>query len=331
MGGLKVERVGPGATVQDRGRLGFREFGVPVGGAFDLASLDLANALVGNDPGAAGLELTLLGGEFVADGPLGIALAGAPMAARVGDRDLIVPGSASLRAGDRLVIGGTRVGARAYLAVRGGWLTTAILGSRSSEERIEIGASLPALAGSARARRPAGWPWAVGAIDGPIRVVDGPDPGADGRILEDPGEFSVGSRSDRMGIRLEGPEVDFAGPADRVSAPVAAGSVQVAGGRPIVLGVAGGTMGGYPHVAQVISVDLDRLGQLRPGDRVRFRRVEVEEARALDAADRVARRGWLLRVAAACRDEGETSPFDWRPPRGGGLKWGRSAESVIGK
>jgi len=302
MAGLRVIRAGVGATVQDRGRVGFREFGVPVGGAFDRESLDLANALVGNEAGAAGLELTLVGGEFVAEVSLAIALAGAPMGAAVGGRGLAVPGSATLRAGERLVVGGTRVGARAYLAVRGGWRTPLVLGSRSGEARIEVGALLPALAGATRWRRPIGWPWAVVADPGPIRVVDGPDPGADGRLLEGE-EFAVSNRSDRLGLRLEGRAVAFEGPADRLSAPVAAGAVQVAGGRPIVLGVAGGTMGGYPHLAQVISADLDRLGQLRPGDRARFRRVEVAEARAIDAADRAERRRWLARVGAISRDD----------------------------
>ena len=204
MAGLRVERLGGGATVQDRGRVGYREFGVPVGGAFDRGSLDLANALVGNEPGAAGLELTLVGGEFLAEIPLAIALAGAAMTARVGGRDLTVPGSASLRAGDRLVIGGARSGARTYLAVRGGFLTPVVLGSRSSETRAEVGAILPAEAGSCRWRRPAGVPWEVKW--GPIRVVDGPDAGAEGRILE-AGEFAVSNRSDRMGLRLEGSAV----------------------------------------------------------------------------------------------------------------------------
>ncbi len=293
---LLVVRPGVWATIQDRGRVGHRGFGVPVGGASDRASLDLANALLGNDPDAAALELALVGGTYRAEASLAIALAGAPMAATIRsasgpDRPLAIPQSATLRAGDELVLGGSAFGARAYLAVRGGWQTPPVLGSRSDEARVEAGQVLPARTGSKTpARRPVAWPWAVAAPGGPIRVVDGPDAGMSRggcRFLES-GEFRVEGQSDRMGLTLGGPTIDLAGPADRVSAPVAPGAVQVAGGRAIVLGVAGGTMGGYPHVAHVISADLDRLGQLRPGDTLNFLRVEVEVARRLDRARREA-------------------------------------------
>ncbi len=91
-------------------------------------------------------------------------------------------------------------------------------------------------------------------------------------------------------------------PPDRLSAPVAPGAVQVAGGQLIVLGVACGTMGGYPHVAHVISADLDRLGQLRPGDVIRLHRVGLDEARGADRAMRRERRALLNRVATAAQD-----------------------------
>ena len=293
---LIVVRPGVWATIQDRGRVGHRGFGVPVGGASDRASLDLANALLGNDPDAAALELTLVGGTYRAKASLAIALAGAPMAAMIRsasgpDRPLTIPQSTTLRAGDELVLGGSAFGARAYLAVRGGWLTPPILGSRSDEARVEAGRVLPALTGQATpARRPVAWPWAVAAPSGPIRVIDGPDAGMsrEGCRCLEAGEFRVEGQSNRMGLRLAGPTIDLAGPADRVSAPVAPGAIQVAGGRAIALGVAGGTMGGYPHLAHVISADLDRIGQLRPGDALTFLRVEVEEARRLDRSRREA-------------------------------------------
>ena len=92
-----------------------------------------------------------------------------------------------------------------------------------------------------------------------------------------------------MGLRLQGDPVPISSPDERLSTPVAPGAVQVAGGQLIVLGVACGTMGGYPHVAHVISADLDRLGQLRPGDSIAFRLVTLEEARCLDLAARQVR------------------------------------------
>ncbi len=310
MAGLRVIRAGVAATVQDRGRAGYRGFGVPVGGSFDRRSSDLANALVGNEADCAALELTLVGGVFRAEIPLAIALAGAPMAAEIRrgpeaePRPLVVPQSAALEPGDELHLGGTVIGARTYVAVRGGWRTPLVLGSRSDEARLRAGDLLPAAPGSTPARRPAAWPWAVGE-GGPIRVVDGPDAEASlgGASFFESAGFVVSPRSDRMGLRLEGPTITVDAPPDRPSAPVAPGAVQVAGGRAIVLGVAGGTIGGYVHLAHVISPDLDRLAQARPGDRLTFRRVDLAEARRLDQADRRAQAAWLapIRAIAASR------------------------------
>ena len=119
----------------------------------------------------------------------------------------------------------------------------------------------------------------------PFRIIAGPD----GRIVirswtipSGPAADFVSARSsDRMGLRLAGEPIPVTAPPERLSTPVAPGAIQVAGGQLIVLGVACGTMGGYPHIAHVISADLDRIGQLRSGDDVEFRRVTVEEARRL--------------------------------------------------
>ena len=309
--GLIVIDPGLSTTVQDGGRIGYREWGVPVGGAFDRGAAGLANALVGNPPDCAVLELTLIGGSYRADGPLALAMAGAPMEARIlaadgSERDLHVPQSWSLREGERLILGRALEGARTYLAVRGGWQTRLRLGSRSSEERLRAGEVLPADPGSIPTRRPAGPSWTPPAAE-PFRILDGPDaipadPEADPSGFWADRRFRVGSRSDRMGLRLEGDPIAIDSPPERLSAPVAPGAVQLAGGQLIVLGVAGGTMGGYPHVAQVISADLDRLGQLRPGEAIRFRRVRLDEARGADEAMRLARKALFNRIATAAQD-----------------------------
>jgi 5-oxoprolinase (ATP-hydrolysing) subunit C len=114
-----------------------------------------------------------------------------------------------------------------------------------------------------------------------------------------------------MGLRLQGDPVEMRSPADRLSAPIAPGTIKVAGGQLIVLGVACGTMGGYPHVAQVISDDLDRLGQLKPGD-VTFRPVGLEAARSLDQAARQVR-GTMLRSLATMLTMLDVAR--WCPPR----------------
>lgn len=299
--GLVVERPGPMATIQDLGRRGFRSRGVPDGGAFDQESHGLANALVGNGPGEATIELLLFGGTFRAELPLALALAGAPMPVRVrrasgDDRHFKPPVAFGLEPGDILELGGTPIGARAYLAVRGGWRTPNVLGSRSTEHPLRPGEAIPAVPGATPVR----WPdrSSVRPMDStdPIRLVDGPDADLldDRQCLHSP--FVVSAESDRMGVRLDGAEVPVSSPADRRSTPVSAGAVQVSGGRLILLGVSCGTMGGYPHVAHVASIDLDRIGQLRPGDAVRFERISLEDARRLDRLDRLRRRSTLLRI-----------------------------------
>lgn len=307
MGSLTVIAPGLSTTIQDEGRPGYREWGVPAGGAFDRGAAGLANALVGNPPDSAVLELTLVGGAYRADDPLALAMAGAPMQARIAapdgsERDLCLPLSVSLRPGEQLILGRALEGARTYLAVRGGWHTRIRLGSRSSEERLRAGDILPAEPGKIPTRYPADPCWSPPAAE-PFRILDGPD-----AIPADPSGcwadrcFRVGSRSDRMGLRLESDPIAIDSPPERLSAPVAPGSVQVAGGQLIVLGVAGGTMGGYPHIAHVISADLDRLGQLRPGDVIRFRRVTLDEAREADREMRLARKAMFGRIATAAMD-----------------------------
>ena len=115
-------------------------------------------------------------------------------------------------------------------------------------------------------------------------------------------QFQIGTRHDRKGLRLEGDPVIVISEPERLSTPVAPGAVQVAGGQLIVLGVACGTMGGYPHVAHVISADLDRLGQLKAGDVVRFDCVTVEEARRILFESRDRRRSLIRRVRLVSED-----------------------------
>jgi biotin-dependent carboxylase-like uncharacterized protein len=285
--GLVVINPGLATTIQDLGRRGYREWGLPVGGAFDRGSAAAANALVGNAPGCAVLELTLFGGLYEATIPLALALAGAPMTASIAEEDgpprrLVVPQSFAMAPGERLLLGGAAAGARAYLAVKGGWRTLLLLGSRSREERLKPGDRLDAAPGSVPSRHPAE-PLVRTVRGAPLRIIDGPD-AALAVDLDSwtRARFQVSRDINRMGVRLQGPPLRVDAPADRISAPVAPGAVQIAGGQPIILGVACGTVGGYPHVAHVVSADLDRVGQLRPGDAVEFQRIGLREARRLD-------------------------------------------------
>lgn len=284
---LLVVHPGVFATVQDLGRLHHRAFGVPVGGSFDARSARIANALAGNGSEAATIETTLIGGTYEAKATLWLALAGAPMPALIQrpsgpDFHLTIPSTFRLERGSRLVLGPTSVGARTYLAVHQGWRTRLVLGSRSCETPLQPGDELTCSPGETfHSRVPA---YRLAAREGPIvlRVTTGPNADqVDPSWLEDGWEYRVDPRSNRMGARLEGPKSAVASVPDRRSAPIAPGAIQMAGGLPLVLGVACGTMGGYPHVAHVIAADLERLGQARPGDRVRFGRVTTAEARSI--------------------------------------------------
>jgi 5-oxoprolinase (ATP-hydrolysing) subunit C len=308
--GLIVKDPGFFTTVQDAGRPGYREWGVPLGGAFDRVSAGLANALLGNRPTCALLELTLRGGVYQAACQLALALAGAPMEARVvspetGERLVRVPSSFAIDEGEQLILGRTMEGARTYLAVKGGWETRVRLGSRSWESCIRAGEMLPAQRASIATRHPSDVIW-MSPVAEPFRIMDGPDCRQDSGFDESfwaDRRFRVGARSDRMGLRLEGEPLNMVFEPERLSAPVAPGAMQLAGGQPIILGVACGTMGGYPHIAHVISADLNRLGQLRPGDLVGFRRVTIEEARQFDREAGTQCKARTSRLTLMARDE----------------------------
>ncbi|WP_406695814.1 biotin-dependent carboxyltransferase family protein [Singulisphaera sp. Ch08] len=305
--GLLILSPGHFTTIQDRGRSGFREWGVPCAGAFDRDAFEIANGLLGNSPDSATLEMTLFGGSYEAQIPLAIALAGAPMETSLIDRDgaerpLTLPLSCSMKPGERLRIGGASLGARTYLAVRGGWQTNVRLGSRAEETRLHSGVTLAAQPGATLNRHPRFLPWCEPAKY-PIRVVDGPDANRVGSLEEWLGtSFRVTGQCDRMGLRIAGTPLHVRTAAEPLSIPVAPGSIQVAGGQMLILGVNCGTMGGYPVVAHIISADLARIGQLREGDRLVFQRVDLVTARALDREYRRKMREIVQRLAALAAD-----------------------------
>ncbi len=301
---LRVTAAGLLTTVQDLGRYGYGRYGLPVAGALDDCALRWANLLAGNPAEAAALELTFLGPTLALEGdrPVVAALAGADFGATLNGRPLPPWRGFTLRPGDTLALGACKVGARGYLAVAGGFDLPPALGSRSTDLLGGIGGL--AGAGQGRALGPGDLlPLAPDAGPAPplralpperapryggelrLRVVLGPQ---DDRFTEDAivtflsSVYSVTREADRMGVRLEGPALAFRdGPAgaDIISEGVATGAIQVpAHGRPIVLLAAHQTTGGYAKIGGVIGADLWRLGQARPGDRVRFRAVAVAEA-----------------------------------------------------
>lgn len=301
---LHVVHPGPYSLLVDAGRPGGRALGVPLGGAADRAALAVGNALVGNPPDAPAVEFALAGPTLRAEHRTACAVFGAPFAVSVNGRPVPAGTTFSLEPGDTLKVGGTPAGARGYLCVAGGFDGPVILGSRSGLEPLQAG---DVLACRSSWCEPRGLPFAAweqpadaGRSHTVLRVLDGPqrDWFDDRFFLQD---YAVTPAANRMGVRLSGEPLTRR-PGELVSEAVAPGAVQVTNdGLPVVLGVDGQTIGGYPKVAHVIRADLDRVGQLRPGDRVRFVRVSLEEAEAA-ARERAARlRHWLARLAVAAR------------------------------
>jgi antagonist of KipI len=310
---LEVLAPGPLTTVQDLGRPGLRALGVPVAGAADADALRVANLLVGNPEGAAGLEFTLNGPTLRFDGPRIIALAGGELEASIDGWVVPMWRPVALAAGCELKLSRVLRGARGYVAISGGINTKPVMGSRSTDlrcgfggmhgralragDRLPLGRSESARGRALRRRRaesrqrflPANW-WVAATHDlrgdvAWLHLLPGPDIAAlDPRVLRTlrSGTWIVSNSSDRMGLRFEGPEVPRVPVPEQISAAVLPGTVQLTpDGSPILLGVDAQTTGGYPRVAQVVRADLGRAMQLRPGDKVRPVLVDEEAAEGL--------------------------------------------------
>ena len=306
---LKLLAPGLCTLVVDFGRQVTRGFGVPVGGAADRFSLAVGNGLVGNPPDAAALEVTLSGPTLQATCPVACVVFGAPFELSIDRRTLSAGTTFTLWPGETLRVGGTRRGMRAYLCVAGGIRTAPVLGSRSSLEPLRAGAELPCTQGAVRGRSlripPDGDPHLehlAGVAQPPLRLRALAGPQADWFAADeffDGPRFTVASASDRMGLRLQGEPLRVP-PRELVSEPVCPGSVQVTrDGQCVLLGIDGQTIGGYPKVAQVVGADVDLLGQLRPGDRVSFERIEIGEAERLYRRRRAVLGEWLMRLRVA--------------------------------
>jgi len=314
MTALEVLQFGRGASVQDAGRFGYRRFGVSTAGAMDRRALALANFLVGNRPDAAALELPLSGAEFrVSGGPVLLAAVGPGTTMAIGDRPVAANTSAQAFDGDRVIVSPPRDGICGYIAVAGGIQTSLVLGSRSCHHRSGVGGGvltpgdrLPCVGGLGHPPLAMTKPIEFDGGEA-FRIVSGPQAeffGKETRSHFLSESYQISPRSDRMGIRLEGPALLSAKGYDIVSEGVVPGCIQVPGdGKPIVLGRDCQTTGGYPKIATVISADLDRLAQIPIGGAVRFR--AISEAEAIDAARQAAK--WLRDL------EDAIEPFDSAP------------------
>ncbi|KTR96082.1 allophanate hydrolase [Microbacterium testaceum] len=271
-------------TVQDLGRSGRAALGVARSGALDRTALRVANRLVGNTEDAAGLEITLGGFRARAEVDAWVCVTGALAELRVDGRarDLYAP--VLVPAGAELSIAAPIAGLRSYLALRGGIVAPASLGSRSRDVLAGLGPA-PLRAGDVLdAGVPSSgvpvidvFPFSVPPALVDVAVAPGPRtdwfaPGAVSTLVGT--EWEVSTQADRVGIRLEGPELPRLRVGELPSEGMRPGAIQVPPhGRPVVLLADGPVTGGYPVIGLVRDADLDALAQVRPGDRVRFRRV----------------------------------------------------------
>jgi antagonist of KipI len=306
---LIVARAGFQTTIQDLGRIGFRQFGVSSGGALDLHALRIANLLAGNDESAAGLEFTQGNIRFRFEDERVISWCGGDYDVCVGSHSIPLGHSALVLGEDELSVSGPRQGWRGWLAVSGGIVVPPVLGSRSTDLRANFGGLdgrtlrdgdelllgeqsdfAKSLIDLLNERRVSSWSspaeWSSTAKTKPIlRIVRGCDWdrfNASTHHALTSETFAVSPDSDRMGVRLNGPELYRNDEADLVSEAVAPGTVQVPpGGRPILLLGDCQTIGGYPRIAHVITIDLSIAAQLRPGDTVRFQEISLPEAHRL--------------------------------------------------
>ena len=296
------EVVEPGllTTIQDLGRYGFSQFGVPPSGALDAFSLRVGNLLVGNREEEACLEITLMGLKIKALKEVVIAITGGDLSPTLNGDPLDMWRAHLLVEGDVLFFRKVRTGCRAYLALSGGVVAPKIMGSLSTYLSGNFGGlegrkfrrgdilyalDLPSSLDKLGIRFPRDW---IPSLEKEVtlRVIPGPQ---DHHFTEKgfrtfrSSSYQVTLQCDRMGVRLEGPKIERRSDVEEsiISEGLISGAIQVPGdGKPLLI-LTELVTGGYTKIATTISVDLPRVAQLKPGDRVRFKPISIEEAHDL--------------------------------------------------
>jgi urea carboxylase len=309
-----IEVVTPGTfsiVVEHPGRLGYWDVGIPPSGPMDPLSLRLANRVVGNADGVAGLELTMSGPTLRFAKDAVVALGGARMSASLDDAEVAFYTPISVKAGQTLKLGSIAdAGARTYLAVQGGLEVPAYLGSRTTftlggfgghggrvlrrGDILHLGSEPPKDA--PRALPPSLWPniartWQLGVLYGPHGAPDFFTAGDIEMLFST--DWEVHYNSNRTGVRLVGPKPQWARPdggeaglhpSNIHDVAYAVGSIDFTGDMPILLGPDGPSLGGFVCPGVLATAELWKMGQLRPGDRVRLVPLSAEQATALEVA-----------------------------------------------
>lgn len=312
---MKVLQPGLLTSIQDLGRYGYQKHGVIVSGAMDTYSLRLANLLVGNEEGEAGLEITLMGPSFLIEQDTLLAISGGDLSPSIDEESIPMWRPVYIKGGSVLRFGTCKSGCRSYIAVAGGFNIPEVMGSKStylraglggfhgralkeedvlelntpSEQAVHTMKGLEAKAGE-RPFVPTSWYIERGCIPQDtghtmVRVMHGSqfelfDEDSITTFFNEP--FQVTPQSDRMGYRLSGPVLKLKKPVEMISEAVSLGTVQIPpDGNPILLLADRQTVGGYPKIAQVAAVDISVIAQMKPGKKLTFQEITVEEAERL--------------------------------------------------
>lgn len=294
MNRIRFIKSGLFTTIQDKGRWGYQQFGMPVAGAMDNFSLRVANLLIGNDENEGVLETTFIGPEIEFDCEEIIAITGADMKPKINGEPISMWTSIPVEKGDKLSFSSAVSGLRGYIAFSRGIKVPELMGSKSTYIRGKLGGlegrkisngdELPL---GEKKLSPTGSYIPNKLIptypkEYSLRVVLGPQ---DDYFTEDGiktflnSTYTISSEADRMGYRLDGPKIEHKNSADIISDGIVFGSVQVpGGGLPIVMMSDRGTTGGYTKIATVVSPDLSILAQMPPGTTLHFQKVDVYES-----------------------------------------------------
>lgn len=296
------EAVLPGAltTIQDKGRYGYQELGISGSGAMDEISFRIANRLLGNDDNAPALEVTMMGPQLKVLKDALIAVTGANLSMTVNGSLTPMYTAVKVKAGDTVAFGAPVSGMRAYLAVNGGFSVPIVMGSASTGLKAQVGGFKGRKLEKGDVLNSAACPILerfvgysidpailnVGVEDNIFRVIPGPET----EHFTEAGihtfyssEYALGENTDRMGSRLEGATIEHneKGP-NIISDGITMGSIQVPGeGYPLVLLKDRQAIGGYSKIGTVCTIDAFRMGQKRPGEKIRFKEISLEEGQQI--------------------------------------------------
>lgn len=294
MGGIQVIEPGLLTTIQDQGRWGYQKEGIPVSGAMDTLSLQIANLLVSNSRNEACLEITLLGPKLKFDTDTTIAITGANLQPKLNGHPISGWRSIQIEKGSLLEFNQAQQGCRAYLATSGGFKIDEVMESKSTYLRGSIGGYkgrslekddyIPIVGSQVNEPN-----WYFNQPKYPntkeIRVVMGPQ----ARMFTEEGianffnsQYKVSPASDRMGYRLKGPVIGTKGGSDIISDGIPFGGIQIpSDGSPIILMADRQPTGGYAKIGTVATVDLPQIAQSKPGDILKFKRINISQAQKL--------------------------------------------------